>query len=169
MGRELRVADRKSNIKNQISMDAPLCFEPFLRPMVWGGRRLGEVLGKPLPTKADYGESWEISDHALHRSVVAAGPRAGQSLRHLMEWERSALLGTAAAEHEIFPWLVKFLDVCDWLSVQVHPDEQAVCRLWPDERSKTEAWFVLAAEPGSRVYAGPGSIQAGIPTRCRPV
>ena len=53
-----------------------------------------------------------------------------------------------------FPWLVKFLDACDWLSVQVHPDDDAVARLWPGEGGKTEAWFVLAARPGSRVYAG---------------
>jgi mannose-6-phosphate isomerase len=107
-----------------------------------------------LSTKKAYGESWEISDHALHRSLVAVGPWAGQSLQQLMELERSALLGTAAVDHEIFPWLIKFLDARDWLSVQVHPDEEAVQRLWPSEGSKTEAWFVMAADPGSRIYAG---------------
>ena len=43
--------------------------------MVWGGRRLGEVLGKPLPTAEAYGESWEISDHASHHSTVVGGRR----------------------------------------------------------------------------------------------
>ena len=37
-------------------MNAPLRFEPYLRPMVWGGRRLGEVLGKELPTAEPYGD-----------------------------------------------------------------------------------------------------------------
>jgi mannose-6-phosphate isomerase len=46
------------------------------------------------------------------------------------------------------------LDANDWLSVQVHPDEKAVAKLWPGEGSKTEAWFVIDAAPGSRVYAG---------------
>src|SRR5438045_2171418 len=114
MMQNLQFADHKSKIKNQKPMDAPLRFTPFLRPMVWGGRRLGEVLGKPLPTREAYGESWEISDHALHRSVVATGPGAGQTLRHFMEHERSDLLGSAADVHEIFPWLVKFLDAHDW-------------------------------------------------------
>jgi mannose-6-phosphate isomerase len=49
---------------------------------------------------------------------------------------------------------VKFIDACDWLSVQVHPDDRAVKQLWPSEGGKTEAWFVLAAKPGSRAYAG---------------
>jgi mannose-6-phosphate isomerase len=134
-------------------MNTPLQLHPYLRPMVWGGRRLGEALGKPLPTAAAYGESWEVSDHASHRSVVAAGPREGQTLRDLLERESAALLG-AVRGLSTFPWLVKFLDACDWLSVQVHPDERAVRELWPGEGSKTEAWFVLDAAPGSRVWAG---------------
>ncbi len=135
-------------------MNAPLRFQSYLRPMVWGGRQLGEVLGKALPNGGTYGEAWEISDHPSHASVVADGPRKGQTLRHLMEHEPAALLGKAAAEHSRFPWLVKLLDAWDWLSVQVHPNEADVLRLWPGEGSKTEAWFVLAAAPTSRVYAG---------------
>jgi mannose-6-phosphate isomerase len=71
-----------------------------------------------------------------------------------MEHERTGLLGKAAVAYDTFPWLVKFLDAADWLSVQVHPDEEAVRRLWPGEGSKTEAWFILDAQPGSRIYAG---------------
>jgi mannose-6-phosphate isomerase len=132
----------------------PLLFEPYLRPMVWGGRRLGERLGKRLPADGPYGESWDVSDHALHRSVVARGPLACTTLRALMEGHRETLLGPAASRHRIFPWLVKFLDARDWLSVQVHPDEEAVRRLLPGEGSKTEAWFILEAAPGSRIWAG---------------
>ena len=144
----------------------PLCFRPFLRPMVWGGRRLGEKLGKELPTDALYGESWEVSDHPLHRSVVAVGPYAGRTLRDLMEQDRPALLRAAARTCTVFPWLVKFLDAHDWLSVQVHPDEEAVRRLWPGEGSKTEAWFVLDVLPGARIYAGllPGVDEAAFRT-----
>ncbi len=135
-------------------MNTPIRFIPHLRPMVWGGRRLEKVLGKALPTGDLYGESWEITDHRLHRSVIATRTGQGRSLRDLMERERSALLGQAADDHAGFPWLVKFLDACDWLSVQVHPNTHAVRELWPGEGSKTEAWFILAADPGSRIYAG---------------
>jgi mannose-6-phosphate isomerase len=135
-------------------VNAPLRFESYLRPMVWGGRQLGEALGKTLPQDGTYGEAWEISDHPSHASVVADGPRKGQTLRQLMEQEPAALLGEAARWYPRFPWLVKLLDAWDWLSVQVHPDEVDVVRWWPGEGSKTEAWFVLAAAPTSRVYAG---------------
>jgi mannose-6-phosphate isomerase len=120
--------------------------------MVWGGRRLATSLAKPLATDEPHGESWEVSDHPLHRSVVATGPHAGRSLRELMEQHRTALLGLAS--HATFPWLIKFLDAHDWLSVQVHPDTESVKHLWPGEGSKTEAWFVLHALPGSRIFAG---------------
>jgi mannose-6-phosphate isomerase len=144
--------------------------------MVWGGRRLADVLGKPLPTAEPHGESWEVSDHALHQSIVASGPLAGTSLRRLMETRREELLGHAAEGHMQFPWLIKFLDAHDWLSVQVHPDEHAIRWLWPGEGSKTEAWFVLDAAPGSRIYAGLlpgvgaaqllGAVKAGTVTEC---
>jgi mannose-6-phosphate isomerase len=133
-------------------VNTPIRFHPYLKPMVWGGRRLGDVLGKPLPTAEPYGEAWEISDHGSHQSVVAGGKNAGRTLRELLRHEGDALLGGTVTG--AFPWLVKFLDACDWLSVQVHPDEESVGRLWPGEGSKTEAWFILAAHPGSRVYAG---------------
>jgi mannose-6-phosphate isomerase len=121
--------------------------------MIWGGRLL-ERLGKPLPGADTYGESWEVSDHPLARSVVAEGPWRGTTLRRLMERNRGELLGPAAESHGVFPWLFKFLDARDWLSVQVHPDEHAVKNLWPGEGPKNEAWFVLDAQPGSRIYAG---------------
>ena len=102
----------------------PLRFTPYLRPLVWGGRRLADVLGRPLPTPGPYGEAWEVSDHPSHQTVVAEGPRAGRTLRELMAAERAALLGPAAPRHRTFPWLIKHLDACDWLSVQVHPDDE---------------------------------------------
>jgi mannose-6-phosphate isomerase len=135
---------------------------------------LGTVLGKPLPTAEPYGESWEVSDHKLHHSVVASSPLAGRTLRQLMEADAPALVGSATGK--TFPWLIKFLDAHDWLSVQVHPDEQAVRCLWPGEGSKTEAWFILDAAAGSRVWAGlrPGvgpaqllaAVKGGTVTEC---
>src|SRR6516164_1914345 len=122
--------------------------------MVWGGRRLAAALNKPLLPGQMYGETWEISDHPAHRSKIPTGDLAGKTLRDLMEQHAEALLGKHATSHSTFPWLIKFLDASDWLSVQVHPDEVAVRELWPGEGSKTEAWFIISALPGSRIYAG---------------
>lgn len=146
----------------------PLRFQPFFRSAAWGGRALARFLGKNLPADVPVGESWEVSDHAVHTSVLAAGTLAGHTLRQLMEKHREELLGDAADRFDRFPWLVKFLDARDWLSVQVHPDAQVVRRLLPGEGAKTEAWLVLDAQPGSLIYAGlrpgngPAEVQAAL-------
>jgi mannose-6-phosphate isomerase len=134
--------------------EQPLRFEPFLRPMIWGGRNIARYLGKNLPTPEAYGESWEVSDHALHQSRLATASYFGVTLRQLMDEHRRELLGPAADRFAVFPWLIKLLDAKDWLSVQVHPDEEAVKKLLPGESAKTEAWYVLDAAPDSRIYAG---------------
>jgi mannose-6-phosphate isomerase len=135
-------------------MIGPLRFQPLLKPMVWGGRLLAERLGKSLPTADLYGESWDVSDHVTHSSMVAGGQLSKTTLRDLMARRRRELLGPAAPAHEIFPWLVKHLDAHELLSVQVHPDDAQATKLRPGERGKTEVWFILEARPGSRVYAG---------------
>jgi mannose-6-phosphate isomerase len=53
-----------------------------------------------------------------------------------------------------FPLLFKYLDASRDLSVQVHPNDAAAARLNPPDLGKTEAWLILDAQPGSRVYAG---------------
>src|SRR5260370_7137921 len=103
------------------TVNGPLSFVPFLRPMVWGGRRLKEVLGKSLPTDEAYGESWEISDHASHQSIVASGPLAGKTLRQLMDEDRAALLGDRAEPCRLFPCLMTSLHPRHCLPVPVHP------------------------------------------------
>ena len=133
-------------------LESLLCFEPHLLPKVWGGRRLSQ-LNRLLPEDQSYGESWEISDHASHSSVISHGTFAGRTLRNLMQSHRSSLLGDDS-EADVFPLLVKFLDADDWLSVQVHPDDENVKTLLPGEGGKTEAWLVLDAEPESKIFAG---------------
>jgi mannose-6-phosphate isomerase len=132
----------------------PLRFEPFLRPMIWGGRRLAQFLGKNLATPEPFGESWEVSDHSIHQSRLATASDFGLTLRQLMERHRRDLIGPNAERFDRFPWLIKLLDASDRLSIQVHPDQEAVKKLWPGESAKTEAWLILDAAPTSRIYAG---------------
>lgn len=141
----------------------PLVFEPYFRPQVWGARRLEEVLRKRLPPDGPFGESWEISGHPLHVSRVAEGPHRGAGLDEL--WARFAADWTGSlAPPPRFPWLLKFLDCDELLSVQVHPDDAAAARLLPGESGKTEAWLVLHADPDAQIYAGllPGVTRADL-------
>ncbi|XZE54926.1 type I phosphomannose isomerase catalytic subunit [Planctomycetaceae bacterium SH139] len=142
----------------------PLTFEPVFRSYIWGGRRLGEVLDKPIGEAPRYAESWEVVDHGADQSVVASGPLAGKSLRQLIELYGEKLLGrrsvaksssaNPAQAGTSFPLLLKYLDCNRVLSVQVHPDDAYGARMNPPDLGKTEAWYVIAAEPNSVIYAG---------------
>jgi mannose-6-phosphate isomerase len=131
----------------------PLRFEPILKRLIWGGRRLGALLHKPIGPESDYAESWEISDHRHGQSVVLGGPMAGSTLHDLVRTRGPELLGTGIAPRDQFPLLLKFIDARQVLSVQVHPDDEQGRRL-ADDNGKNESWVVIDAEPGSLIYAG---------------
>lgn len=131
----------------------PLRFEPILKQLIWGGRRLGTILNKPLGEGSNYAESWELADHRDVVSRIAEGPLSGVSLRELIRERGKEVLGWTSGSIRQFPLLVKFLDANEILSVQVHPDDSLGRRLVNDN-GKTEAWVVVHAEPGSFLYAG---------------
>jgi mannose-6-phosphate isomerase len=131
----------------------PLKFRPVFKRYLWGGRRLGTVLGKPIGDGEDYAESWEVADHEQGQSVVANGPLEGMTLHELVEKHGTELFGRHAPQPR-FPLIFKYLDANQNLSVQVHPTDAAAAKLDPPDLGKTEAWYILDAPPGSRVYAG---------------
>ena len=131
-----------------------LRFQPILRRLIWGGRRLGTVLHKPIGlAKGDYAESWELSEYHDSVSVVQEGSLAGETLRQLVQKRGEELLGPKLGPRDQFPLLVKFIDARQNLSVQVHPDDETGRRLAGDN-GKTETWVIIDAEPGSLIYAG---------------
>jgi mannose-6-phosphate isomerase len=134
----------------------PLRFKPLFRRYLWGGRRLGTVLNKPIGPGDDYAESWEIVDHGRDQSVVECGPLRDMSLGELGTQYGPELFGRHAPQGS-FPLLFKFLDATRVLSVQVHPNDAQAARLDPPDLGKTEAWFVIHADPGSLIYAGLGA------------
>jgi len=140
----------------------PLRFEPIYQYRLWGGRRLATLLSAPLPGDGPIGEAWVLSDRADHQSLVANGPLMGQTLGHVMELFRTPLMGKLSSRFRRFPLLLKFLDSREMLSVQVHPSEHRSELIPADDAAKTEAWVVIQAEKGSRIYAGlkPGTTAA---------
>ncbi len=133
----------------------PLLIDPHYDSKIWGGRRLETVLGKALPESGPIGESLESGDNA----VVINGPLAGWTLKDLAAQQGASLLGTLGLEASQpfgdFPLLVKFIDASDILSLQVHPDDDGANDL--GKRGKTEAWYIVEADPGSSLITGMSS------------
>ena len=138
-------------------MPYSLLFEPLFKEKVWGGRELLRF-GKQLPDDALIGESWELADLpesiAGGQSVIANGELAGITLRQALERHTKLILGAAKPTPAGgFPLLIKYLDARENLSVQVHPDE-AYVRNHPETHLKSEAWYIIDAEPGAVIYRG---------------
>lgn len=118
---------------------------PEYRDYVWGGQRL-----RPGTLTA---EAWVVYEN----DRIVNGPLAGKTLGEAAQEVGVALLGENPLRRTgtRFPVLIKLLDCNEWLSVQVHPnDEQAVQMEGPDQFGKTEAWYILEAQDGAQLVAG---------------
>ena len=132
----------------------PLRFDPIYQYRLWGGRRLASLLSAPLPGDGPIGEAWVLSDRTDHQSLVANGPLKGQTLGQMMKQFPEQLMGKLSSRFSRFPLLLKFLDAREMLSVQVHPSDAHPALIPAGDTAKTEAWVVIDAEKGSRIYAG---------------
>ncbi|MFL5329660.1 MAG: type I phosphomannose isomerase catalytic subunit [Gemmataceae bacterium] len=117
--------------------------EPRFQQALWGGRKLARLPG--APADGPISEAWMVSDVAGKSSRIARGTHAGETLHDTL-----SLFG----RFNRFPLLVKLIDARLPLSVQVHPDDVKARSVAGADLGKTEAWVVLDAEPGSRIYAG---------------
>lgn len=125
----------------------------------WGGTRIVSEIKKYLNVGSPpqvVGESWEISAHPRLPSLFT------------FEYTQKKWIVSLPALEKLFPDLcvpciVKLLNsgndkIAHNLSVQVHPRADNVSESSQD-RPKTEAWAILAAEPGAGIYLG---IKAGV-------
>lgn len=124
-------------------------FIPIHQSRVWGGRRMETLLGQTLPDQTTpFGEAWAVSDRPEAQSVTADG----LTLHDLWTKHRAEVFGAQAPSSERFPLLMKILDACDDLSIQVHPPAEKAAAL--NGEPKTEMWFIAHADPGAKIYAG---------------
>lgn len=129
-----------------------LSFEPVYKNRMWGGRGLATYLGRELPSDGLVGESWDIVDRSDCVSVVTSGPYTGNTLRQLLERYPDWLMGGSWNPSRRFPILVKWLDCCARLSLQVHPPPQLAAEL--NGESKDECWYIAKAAPDAALYLG---------------
>lgn len=133
----------------------PLRFEPVLKKRVWGGTALRDLYGKTVEEGVRVGESWEISGLGGDESIVSNGFLAGNTLSELVEVYMSDLTGDSVYERfgDEFPLLVKLIDAVEYLSVQVHPDDEMAASMH-HAYGKTEMWHILKAAPGASIFCG---------------
>jgi mannose-6-phosphate isomerase len=145
----------------------PIKMRPRLDAKPWGGRRL-EAWGIALPPEEKIGEALLTAPD----SIVAEGEQQGAALSELARQNASAWVGAgglaATGGRAIFPLLVKLIDSQADLSIQVHPDDRAAAAAGLGT-GKTEAYHVLATDPGSVIFLGlePGADPNVFAAACR--
>ncbi len=130
-------------------------FSKILKEKVWGGRQFSSSLGIGLPDERLYGESWEVSAHKNGVSVVQNGRYSGMSLEEMVKRFGATLVGKEVFDKfgEKFPLLIKYLDINDKLSLQVHPDDFYALEA-EGEFGKCESWYVLEATEDAELILG---------------
>ncbi len=133
----------------------PLKFSPIFKDKIWGGQKIKTHLGMDFSPYPNCGEVWVISGVKGNTSIVSEGFLAGNKLNELIEVYMDDLVGGKNFEKfgTDFPVLIKFLDANDWLSIQVHPDDE-LAKKRNLGYGKTEMWYILQAEKGSQLISG---------------
>lgn len=162
-------------------LDQPLLLAPDFKEKIWGRERL-DPLYHPAGT-ADHdeprgsgsaerisqlggrrvGEAWLTGEGA----TFITGPVAGLTLGQVFARSRAELCGPGWKTY-YFPFLAKFLFTSDWLSMQVHPDDD-YASLHERSRGKTEAWYVIARDENAEIALGlrNGTTRTALESACR--
>jgi len=152
-------------------LDSPLLLAPVFKPKIWGRVDLAPLFSHPDAPKAPRrrrahapdastipapvtlelaptGEAWLTDD----TSRFLNGPTADMTLSEACAKYGSELLGDW--DEPRFPILAKYLFTSDWLSVQVHPDDDYAARHEPGNLGKCEMWYVVSAGRGASYLLG---------------
>ncbi len=128
-------------------LDGPLQLSPVFKPKIWGRDDLGPLFERPRDlsstddsNRGRIGEVWITDD----QSQFMNGPIAGMNLAEASEKFGPELNGGNWKDRR-FPLLAKYIYTSDWLSVQVHPNDEQASRFDPGSRGKCEMWYILSA------------------------
>lgn len=120
--------------------------KPAFKNYIWGGEKLRTKYGKNTDI-TPLAESWELSSHPDGLSKL----EDGRTLESYIK-ENKGCLGTLCKTDEL-PILIKLIDACDNLSVQVHPNNEQA-KAWENQNGKTEMWYVVEADKGAKMTCG---------------
>lgn len=118
----------------------PLKLKSVLKDIIWGGKLLSEQYGKGDKDQK-IAEAWVLSCRNDGENIIENGEFAGKPLSELYP------------DKDNFPLLIKLIDACDKLSVQVHPDDN-YAKKEGLPAGKTEMWYILDAKEGAKLVYG---------------
>jgi mannose-6-phosphate isomerase len=133
----------------------PMKFQPRFKEKIWGGQKIKDLLGLDFSPLMKCGEAWVLSGVPGSQTSVSNGFLAGNELNELVEVYMDDLVGEKVFEKHgnEFPVLIKFIDANDYLSIQVHPNDEVAAKR-KIGNGKSEMWYILDADPGAELFTG---------------
>ena len=152
-------------------LNRPLLLEPVFKAKLWGRQDLAPLYDRArivalsdasttaLSGNEAVGEAWLTDD----TSKFSPGPLAGMTLAEAVAQYGPELVGKNW-QGPRFPLLAKYMFISDWLSVQVHPDDDYARVHDPGSLGKREMWYVAHADPHAGILLGlkPGVTQESL-------
>lgn len=130
----------------------PIKVQPKFIKKLWGGKAIKTVLNKNAGNKT--WESLEIYDMPDYSNKVINGEYQGMKLSQLVSKYRYDLIGDFAAKYDRIPLIVKFLDISDRLSLQVHPTDEYARKNNLKGGGKSECWYIIKCTGKSKIARG---------------
>ena len=168
-------------------LDTPLLLAPDFKEKIWGRENLEPLYPAPDMEPEDessndaatgaegtvedrhdssfprIGEAWLTGENATFLSGAVAGLTLGEVMKRWPE----ELCGSKHSGGA-FPLLAKFLFTDDWLSMQVHPNDDYAAR-HEKSRGKAEMWYFIDCQPDAEIALAlpPETSRAALEAACR--
>lgn len=129
-------------------------FSPIFKEVLWGGNNIAKLGYYGCP-ECGCGEMWALSNLSGKETIISNGPLTGRCLSDILPVYKERLVGRRIYRKfgNKFPLLFKIIDAKENLSIQVHPDD-TLAKSRGLDNGKTEMWYILKAEPGSKIING---------------
>ncbi len=124
---------------------------PTCKDYIWGGNKLRTIFHKESDSDR-IAESWELSCHPDGPSyLMEKGKKV--TLAEAVKNTKADAMGKNCQKFEEFPVLIKLIDACDNLSIQVHPSDEYALKN-EHQYGKTEMWYIVDCEENAGLYFG---------------
>ncbi|WP_347938503.1 type I phosphomannose isomerase catalytic subunit [Mycoplasma feriruminatoris] len=126
-----------------------LKLKPYFSKKIWGSDRLKDF-GFDISDQTDIGEAWVISAHENGMSYIDSDDQYNNlSLKELFENHKELFNNYKGS----YPLLVKIITANDYLSVQVHPDDNYALT-HHNQLGKPESWYIIDANKNAELIYG---------------
>ncbi|MDD6466728.1 MAG: class I mannose-6-phosphate isomerase [Erysipelotrichaceae bacterium] len=126
----------------------PVHLKPIYDKTIWANDKLTTFRGI---SEKGFGTCWEVSAHPWAKNVIVSEENCGKTLYEVIQENPEETLGKGCSMDKMLR--LAYLDAAQDLSIQVHPYD-SYAREHENDEGKTEAWYIIKAEPNATLVAG---------------